>query len=1013
MAALVIYGCSSSKSNVKQADTPGKPGIEEPMDEESLEIKEGAERLVEKRTRYEAPAPMPSNVKVERVRRNDDKGLLTLDFSKAFAEVPFREENVGLIYSEVLENLPEEYRSYKLNIRALNKNIEDLIPNYYRKDSAKLDYSRIPKDRSRTDEPLVKNASKPYVPENGLYNRNIALWHSHGWYYNNQLKRWEWQRARLFQTVEDKLTLSFSLQYITKMLENAGAYVFIPRERDVQTNEVIIDNDFTPDSSLYIESGAWQISSKLGYNGRLKILKGNENPFKAGTSRITPTSNAEAASAAYIPYIPETGEYAVYVSYTSHPNSVSSVTYTVYHLGGVTEFKINQKMGGGTWIYLDKFKFAKGLDSLRGSVVVSNMDGQPGSIVSTDAVKFGGGMGMVERGGAVSGRPKYLEGSRYYLQSSGIPDTIVYSMNADTNDYVDDYQSRGEYVNYLMGYPNAPRKDTLIPGLKIPIDASLALHTDAGITFNDTTIGTLLIYSLKSSFNKLNYANGVSRYANRDLADILQTQIVEDIKSKYDSAWSRRQLREADYSESVRPNVPSVLIELLSHQNFLDMKFANDPNFRFDVSRSMYKGVLKFLSMQYGFKPVVQPLPVTNFSAEFAGDEGVLLKWKGVSDPLEPTAAPDKYIVYTRIGAGGFDNGVVTDNEEIRLNGIVQDSIYSFKVAALNSGGESFPSEILSVCRTSNSIDTVMIVNGFDRISAPASIEEYDFAGFLNRLDEGSPYMYDMSLTGEQYDYNPVSKWITNDLPGFGASGAEYEKQLIAGNSFDYPYTHGMSVRNAGYSFVSCSDESVIDFGTNIDRYRFVDLILGEEKSTPHQRAYMDSAYGVRYKTFPKELQDAVAAYLLKGGNLFVSGAYIATDLFNSGQSGIDFARNILKYELGSQKASINGKVYAIDTLFFPSGKELEFCSYFNDKIYKVESPDGLMPVQGAKTIFRYSVNGFSAGTAYKDKYGVVALGFPFETILTQAGRDALMLRALNFLKKEAPPPVKAASRKK
>jgi hypothetical protein len=982
------------------------------MDEESMEIKEGAERLVEKRTRYEAPTPMPANVKVERVRRNDDNGSLTLDFSKPFAEVPFREDNVGLIYDEVRQNLPDDYKSYKLNIRALNKSIEDLIPNYYRKDSTKLDYSRIPKSQTRLEEPVVKNVSKPYVPENGLYNRNVVLWHSHGWYYNNQLQRWEWQRARIFQTVEDKLPLSFSLQYITKMLENAGAYVFIPRERDVQLNEVIIDNDFTADSSIYIESGQWQISSKAGYNGKLRILKGNENPFKAGTSRVTSTSETETAAAHYVPNIPETGEYAVYVSYTSHPNSTSAASYTVYHLGGVTEFKVNQKMGGGTWIYLDKFKFAKGLDSLRGSVVVNNIEGTKGAVVTTDAVKFGGGMGVVERGGAVSGRPKYLEGSRYYLQSSGIPDTIVYSLNADTNDYVDDYQSRGEYVNYLMGYPNAPKKDTLTPGLKIPVDVSVALHTDAGITFNDTTVGTLLIYSLRNSFAKMNYANGVSRYANRDLADILQTQIVEDIKAKYDSSWSRRQLREAEYSETVRPNVPSVIIELLSHQNFLDMKFASDPNFRFDVSRSMYKGILKFLSMQYGFKPVVQPLPVTHFSAEFAGEEGVLLKWKGVEDPLEPTAKPDRYIVYTRIGDGGFDNGVITESEELRLNGIAADSIYSFKIAALNAGGESFPSEILSVCRTSNALDTVMIVSGFDRVSAPASISEYDFAGFLNRLDEGSPYMYDISLTGEQYDFNPVSKWITNDLPGFGASGAEYETQLIAGNTFDYPYPHGKSIKHAGYAFVSCSDESVIDFGVNIDKYSFVDLILGEEKSTPHQRAYNDSLYGKMYKAFPKEMQDAIAAYLLKGGNLFVSGAYIATDLFNGGKEDMDFARNILKYELGSQKATVDGKFYAVDTLFMPEGTEAEFSSSFNGKIYKVESPDGLMPVQGAKTVLRYSVNQFSAGTAFKSKYGVVALGFPFETVLTQASRDALMLRILNFLKKDAPP-VKTASKKK
>ena len=32
---------------------------------------------------------------------------------------------------------------------------------------------------------------------------------SHGWYYEPKLDRWEWQRARIFQTVEDLYTQSY------------------------------------------------------------------------------------------------------------------------------------------------------------------------------------------------------------------------------------------------------------------------------------------------------------------------------------------------------------------------------------------------------------------------------------------------------------------------------------------------------------------------------------------------------------------------------------------------------------------------------------------------------------------------------------------------------------------------------------------------------------------------------------------------------------------------------------
>ena len=62
-----------------------------------------------------------------------------------------------------------------------------------------------------------------------LDGRNIALWQSHGWYFEQKLDRWEWQRARIFQTVEDLYPQSYVLPFLIPMLENAGAYVMTPR----------------------------------------------------------------------------------------------------------------------------------------------------------------------------------------------------------------------------------------------------------------------------------------------------------------------------------------------------------------------------------------------------------------------------------------------------------------------------------------------------------------------------------------------------------------------------------------------------------------------------------------------------------------------------------------------------------------------------------------------------------------------------------------------------------------
>ena len=73
--------------------------------------------------------------------------------------------------------------------------IEELIPNYYRTDKTKVDKSRLPKSVSERI-PIVQNVSKNLEPSKGLFGKNMILWNSHGWYYNNNEKRWMWQRAR-------------------------------------------------------------------------------------------------------------------------------------------------------------------------------------------------------------------------------------------------------------------------------------------------------------------------------------------------------------------------------------------------------------------------------------------------------------------------------------------------------------------------------------------------------------------------------------------------------------------------------------------------------------------------------------------------------------------------------------------------------------------------------------------------------------------------------------------------
>lgn len=944
---------------------------------------------------------IPGGSQIDSVIIDESSKQINIRANNRFSFRPFRETDVNEIYTEVKTFFGSQFAGYNISIFSLGVPLDELIPNIYRT-STKTDDSRLPLRRERPAQ-VVTNASKPFIPSKGLFNNNIALWHSHGWYYNHDLDRWLWQRARLFQIVEDIGPMAFTIPYLVPMLENAGANVYLPRERDTQTNEVVIDND--QNTSGYKEEfiGAeyeWTTGEGAAFNYGNPPYPDNYNPFLFGTHRVTKSSKHATAQVSYTPSIPKSGEYSVYISYKAADENVNDAHYTVYHQGGKTEFKINQQIGGSTWIYLGTFKFKSGFNHEIGKVILDNQSETAGKIVSADAVRFGGGMGNVSRNGQTSGRPKFVEAARYWLQYAGMPDTLVYDLNENKSDYRDDYQSRGEWVNYLTGSPFGPNKDRNVKGLGIPIDLSLAFHTDAGITRNDTTVGTLSIYSLTDADSNNVFPGGVSRMANRDLADILQTQIVEDLRTKYDSVWNRRYLWNGMYSEAARPNVPSVLLELLSHQNFLDVKFQLDPRFRFDVSRSIYKAFLKFIAFQAGREYVVQPLPVTHLSAEFNGNV-VVLRWMPREDPLESTAIAKKFIVYTRIDDAGFNNGVLVDSPVYTFTGMKEGTIYSFKVTAVNEGGESFPSEIISVCRNDTNKEPVLIVNGFDRLAPPASIQTESFTGFLDFVDQGVPDKYDLSYVGSQHNFNPNSRWATDDIPGHGASYADYETKVIAGNTFDFVYVHGRALKENGYSFVSCSDEAVEDSIIDLRNYAFVDLILGEEKETNWPKIFGDSLHGTQFQAFPEKFKQRLENYLSSGGKLFVSGAYIGTELFmNRPKEHPDrkFGTAILKYKLDADHAVKKGEVYCIMNEFLPKGFTIKFNTTLNDSVYSVEAPDAISGIGGGKTIFRYTENHFNAGVVFKGEYGVVAIPFPFETITGEKSRYLLMRAVLNYL---------------
>jgi hypothetical protein len=185
-----------------------------------------------------------------KITENKTQKIITITTNDTFSHIPFRPENVASVYDMLRRITASRFSGYSIICQTNGQNIDDLIPNFYR--TGTFDNERYFRTRNQ-NQTLLKNISRPYTVLNGLQNKHIALWQSHGWYYNQQENRWRWQRAKLFHTVEDLFTQAYVLNFLVPMLENAGANVLLPRERDTQTHEVIVDFDISTNQSKYRE----------------------------------------------------------------------------------------------------------------------------------------------------------------------------------------------------------------------------------------------------------------------------------------------------------------------------------------------------------------------------------------------------------------------------------------------------------------------------------------------------------------------------------------------------------------------------------------------------------------------------------------------------------------------------------------------------------------------------------------------------------------------------------------
>ncbi len=533
-------------------------------------------------------------------------------------------------------------------------------------------------------------ADNPGQRDGALSGKTIYLSQCHGWYWHDDYEDWYTQRPNLFDTVEDFHNPEGMNQYLLRYLVNAGASVMTVREPDLNEAMVIVDDT----SAGYAESGTWTDSVAAGFASNQGPYAYGTDPFELGGNRYAETTAGGGATARWTPHIPEDGRYNVYVSYSQDGSRAPDAHYVVHHPGGDTDVHLDQRKHGSTWVYAGRFWFEAGSSDDRGSVELMSDSSEPGSIVSADAVRFGGGVGDVMRGGTTSGFERWEEAAVYYTQYAGAP-TSVYDPYGDGDG--SDPSSRSRFADW----EHESGEDALY----------LSWHSNAGGGQGTSTY----IYGPCAPGESCDFT-GVE--GSDVFAEYIQDNLVHAITTLWQADWSDRGVRHAYFSEvspSNNDEMPAALIELAFHDHEEDTALLKHPQFRRDTSRAMMHGMIDYFAWRDGHQPAYPPEPPTHLRVVADGEGELKLTWQAPPSGLPLGDPASSYRVYLSLDGRSYDGGWDVQDTEARIEGVNgYDPIY-VRVTAVNAAGESFPTPTLGAVPTPTQT-RILLVDGFDRL---------------------------------------------------------------------------------------------------------------------------------------------------------------------------------------------------------------------------------------------------------------------------------------------------------
>lgn len=761
-------------------------------------------------------------------------------------------------------------------------------------------------------------------PAGGLSDKIVYLHGGHGYVADNlNGGGWSTQRGETFEIVEDFGNQDQMSAY-ANFLFNAGATIVPLRPIGHQTREVVLDND---DPGVTFQ-GTWS-------NGSASIYYGGAGDVRY---RFATTSVTETATAQYRPTIAASGFYPVYSWTGSGSNRAADQLYRIHHTGGATEVTVNHRRVGNGLVYLGTYYFAAGTE---GYVEISNRSAEAGKAVIADMIRFGNGMGDINRGGGVSGQSREDEAGLYWVQwhvdrAQGIASSEYRASSDDTTAVVSFSPRYAEYMNVASDGVLADR-------------VFVSFHSNAG---GGSSRGVLGLFNgnndpATKTPNQLLLASRLAQEVNDDL-------VAQNGQFEHD--WANRATVTLDRSDIefgeinnlyINNEFDATIVEVAFHDNQIDAELMRDPRVRDATSRATYQGLVKYFNAVDGATTplTMAPSAVTSVRALSIAPGAVQVAWTPSVAGSAVGDAPTGYRIYSSRDGYGFDGGTYVGGggqSSYVFNGLsTPDGPYFFKVVAVNAGGESPASEVVAASPQLGQAH-VLIVNGFDRLE--------------RRL---------------------------NPLQAYGGGTVERVRPRNS-NSYDYvaQVAAALDLHDPHLPVDSTSNEAVISGVVPLGNYDAVIWISGEESS--------------ENDTYNALEQTLVTNYLVGGGKLFASGAELGWDL-DQLNNGRVFYNSVLRADYVADDANtynasgVAGSIFAGVNLTFDNGSNY----------YDVTFPDVISPSAGSTAALTYS--GGAGGTAAVVYNGgisgtkVVNFGFPFETITSASVRAEVLDRIFDY----------------